>query len=101
MNTFMNGWVLFGFLGQAIFASRFIFQWIASEKKKESFVPLSFWYLSICGGIVLLIYALYKQDPVFAVGQASGLIVYVRNLMLIAKKKERDVKDTMCTAPAA
>jgi len=83
----MNGWVLFGFFGQAIFASRFIFQWIASEKKQESFVPLSFWYLSIAGGIVLLVYALYKQDPVFAVGQASGLIVYVRNLMLIAKKK--------------
>jgi lipid-A-disaccharide synthase-like uncharacterized protein len=101
MSTWINGWVLFGFLGQAIFASRFIFQWIASEKKKESFVPLSFWYLSIAGGVVLLIYALYKRDPVFAVGQASGLIVYVRNLMLIAKKKERDVKETMCTAPAA
>ena len=87
MSTWMNGWVLFGFFGQIIFASRFIFQWIASEKKKESFVPLSFWYLSIAGGIVLLIYALYKRDPVFAVGQASGLIVYVRNLMLIAKKR--------------
>jgi lipid-A-disaccharide synthase-like uncharacterized protein len=101
MNSWMNGWVLFGFLGQAIFASRFIFQWIASEKKKESFVPLSFWYLSIAGGVVLLIYALYKRDPVFAVGQASGLIVYARNLMLIAKKKERDVKETVCTAPTA
>jgi lipid-A-disaccharide synthase-like uncharacterized protein len=101
MNTWMNGWVLFGFFGQAIFASRFIFQWIASEKKKESFVPLSFWYLSIAGGIVLLVYALYKRDPVFAVGQASGLVVYVRNLMLIAKKKERDVKEDLCTAPAA
>jgi lipid-A-disaccharide synthase-like uncharacterized protein len=100
MNTWMNGWVLFGFFGQAIFASRFIFQWIASEKKQESFVPLSFWYLSIAGGIVLLVYALYKQDPVFAVGQASGLIVYVRNLMLIAKKKERDVKENICTATA-
>ena len=100
MNTLMNGWVLFGFFGQAIFASRFIFQWIASEKKQESFVPLSFWYLSIAGGIVLLVYALYKQDPVFAVGQASGLIVYVRNLMLIAKKKERDVKENICTATA-
>jgi len=101
MITWMNGWVLFGFFGQAIFASRFIFQWIASEKKKESFVPLSFWYLSIAGGIVLLIYALYKRDPVFAVGQASGLIVYVRNLMLIAKKKERDVREALCIAPAA
>ena len=91
MDTWLNGWVIFGFLGQAIFAMRFIFQWIASERKKESVVPLIFWYLSIGGSIVLLIYALYRKDPVFAVGQASGLSVYVRNLMLIMKKKGRDL----------
>jgi lipid-A-disaccharide synthase-like uncharacterized protein len=66
---------------------RFIIQWIVSEKKKESIVPLSFWYLSICGGVILLIYAIYKKDPVFMLGQATGLIVYARNLMLITKKK--------------
>ncbi len=87
MNTWINGWVVFGFLGQAIFAARFIIQWIVSEKKKESFVPLSFWYFSIAGGVVLLIYAIYKKDPVFMLGQASGLVVYVRNLMLIMKKR--------------
>jgi len=87
MNTWINGWVLFGFLGQAIFAARFIIQWIVSEKKKESIVPLSFWYFSIAGGVVLLIYAIYKKDPVFVIGQASGLLVYARNLMLIMKKK--------------
>jgi lipid-A-disaccharide synthase-like uncharacterized protein len=87
MNTWMNGWVLFGFFGQFVFAMRFIIQWIVSEKKKESIVPLSFWYLSICGGVILLIYAVYKKDPVFMLGQASGLIVYSRNLMLIAKKR--------------
>lgn len=87
MYTWINGWVLFGFLGQAIFAARFIVQWIMSEKKRESYVPIAFWYLSICGGIVLLIYAIYKKDPVFMLGQASGLIVYVRNLMLIVNKK--------------
>jgi lipid-A-disaccharide synthase-like uncharacterized protein len=87
MHTWINGWVLFGFLGQAIFAARFIVQWIMSEKKRESYVPIAFWYLSICGGIVLLIYAIYKKDPVFMLGQASGLIVYVRNLMLIVNKK--------------
>jgi lipid-A-disaccharide synthase-like uncharacterized protein len=86
MNTWINGWVVFGFLGQAIFAARFIIQWIVSEKKKESFVPLSFWYFSIAGGVVLLIYAIYKKDPVFMLGQASGLVVYTRNLMLITKK---------------
>ena len=87
MNTWMNGWVLFGFFGQFVFAMRFIIQWIVSEKKKESIVPLSFWYLSICGGVILLIYAIYKNDPVFMLGQATGLIVYARNLMLITKKK--------------
>jgi lipid-A-disaccharide synthase-like uncharacterized protein len=87
MNTWINGWVLFGFLGQAIFAARFIVQWIVSEKKKESVVPISFWYFSIGGGIVLLIYAIYKKDPVFMIGQAAGLVVYTRNLMLIMKKK--------------
>jgi lipid-A-disaccharide synthase-like uncharacterized protein len=83
----MNGWVLFGFFGQFVFAMRFIIQWIVSEKKKESIVPLSFWYLSLCGGVILLIYAIYKKDPVFMLGQATGLIVYARNLMLITKKK--------------
>lgn len=87
MNTWMNGWVLFGFFGQFVFAMRFIIQWIVSEKKKESIVPLSFWYLSLCGGVILLIYAIYKKDPVFMLGQATGLIVYARNLMLITKKK--------------
>lgn len=87
MHMWINGWVLFGFLGQAIFAARFIVQWIMSEKKRESYVPIAFWYLSIGGGIVLLIYAIYKKDPVFMLGQASGLIVYVRNLMLIVNKK--------------
>ena len=100
MNTWINGWVLFGFFGQFVFAMRFIVQWIISEKRKESVVPLSFWYLSICGGIILLIYAVYKKDPVFVIGQGSGLIVYIRNLMLITKKKERDVKENICTATA-
>ena len=88
----MNGWVLFGFFGQFVFAMRFIIQWIVSEKKKESIVPLSFWYLSICGGVILLIYAIYKKDPVFMLGQATGLIVYARNLMLITKKKNLSQK---------
>jgi len=87
VNTWMNGWVLFGFFGQFVFAMRFIIQWIVSEKKKESIVPLSFWYLSLGGGVILLIYAIYKNDPVFMLGQATGLIVYARNLMLITKKK--------------
>jgi lipid-A-disaccharide synthase-like uncharacterized protein len=100
MNELINGWVLFGFSGQAIFASRFLVQWIASEKKKESFIPLPFWYLSICGAIILLIYALYKKDPVFAIGEASVLIVYSRNLVLIKGKKQRDLKVKVDAASA-
>ena len=84
---FLNGWVLFGFLGQAAFSARFIVQWIVSEKNKESTIPVAFWYLSLMGGLILFIYALYKKDPVFVIGQGSGLVVYIRNLILIRKKQ--------------
>ncbi len=76
-------WVAFGLMGQMLFGSRFIVQWIASERKKSSYIPMAFWYLSLCGGIVTTIYAIHRRDPVFIVGQSAGLIVYVRNLMLI------------------
>ena len=86
----MNNWLIVGFLGQFFFASRFIIQWICSEKKKESVVPIAFWYFSILGGVMLLTYAINRQDPVFIVGQAAGLIVYFRNLRLIYKKNKLD-----------
>ena len=76
-----------GFLGQGLFASRFIFQWIYSEKKGESTIPVIFWYLSIFGGIGLLIYAIYRKDPVIITGQIFGIFIYLRNLILIYKKK--------------
>jgi lipid-A-disaccharide synthase-like uncharacterized protein len=101
MNTWINGWVLFGFAGQVVFALRFIVQWIVSERKKESIVPLSFWYFSIAGGVILLIYAIYKKDPVFMLGQASGLVVYARNLMLIMKKKNSTSGDNSYAATTA
>lgn len=87
MKIYLNPWVVFGFVGQALFASRFIVQWICSEKKGQSYIPVIFWYLSMAGGMILLIYATYKQDPVFIVGQSVGLFVYSRNLMLIHKRK--------------
>ncbi|MCX8044397.1 MAG: lipid-A-disaccharide synthase N-terminal domain-containing protein [Desulfobacterota bacterium] len=80
-------WVLFGFLGQAAFSARFLVQWIVSERKRESVVPVSFWYLSLIGGLILFLYAIYKRDPVFIVGQGSGVIVYIRNLVLIYRKQ--------------
>jgi lipid-A-disaccharide synthase-like uncharacterized protein len=82
------GWTLVGFLGQALFFSRFLVQWIASERKKESVVPIHFWYFSIGGGLTLLIYSIHRVDPVFIVGQAAGLLVYGRNLYLIRRKRE-------------
>jgi len=75
-----------GFLGQACFSLRFLVQWIASERRKESVVPIYFWYFSLGGGLMLLIYATLRQDPVFIVGQAAGLFVYGRNLYLIWRK---------------
>ena len=78
---------MLGMLGQVMFFSRFLVQWIASEKKGRSVVPLSFWYLSIGGGGLLLIYAIWRKDPVIVLGQAVGLFVYVRNLMLIHRRQ--------------
>ena len=79
--------LIIGFVGQGLFASRFIFQWIYSEKKGESSIPIIFWYLSIFGGIGLLIYALFRKDPVIISGQIFGIFIYARNLILIYKKK--------------
>jgi lipid-A-disaccharide synthase-like uncharacterized protein len=79
-----------GIVGQTMFAMRFIIQWFVSERKRESTVPLAFWYFSVLGGMLTLVYALWRRDPVFSVAQASGLIVYARNLMLIHGKKKRD-----------
>ncbi|MDC0192542.1 lipid-A-disaccharide synthase N-terminal domain-containing protein [Alphaproteobacteria bacterium] len=75
--------LLIGFLGQGLFASRFIFQWIYSEKKGKSEIPIIFWYLSIFGGIGLLTYAIFRKDPVIITGQTFGIFIYLRNLILI------------------
>ncbi|MBP7829374.1 MAG: lipid-A-disaccharide synthase N-terminal domain-containing protein [Kiritimatiellae bacterium] len=79
--------VILGYLGQALFFSRFLVQWIASERKGQSTVPVVFWYLSIGGGALLLFYALWRKDQVIILGQLVGVFVYVRNLMLIRRHK--------------
>ena len=79
--------LVIGFVGQGLFASRFVIQWIYSEKKGESYIPIVFWYLSIFGGIGLLTYAIFRKDPVIILGQSFGIIVYLRNLILIYRKK--------------
>jgi len=82
-------WLLVGFLGQALFTARFTVQWLVSERKRDSVVPVAFWWLSLLGGGALLAYAISRQDPVIIVGQAMGLLVYVRNLMLVAQAKRQ------------
>ena len=79
--------LIVGFLGQGLFASRFIVQWIYSEKKGESSIPLIFWYLSIFGGLGLLTYAIFRKDPVIISGQTFGIFIYLRNLILIYRKQ--------------
>jgi len=75
-------WITVGFLGQALFTARFLVQWLASEQKRTSVVPIAFWWLSLAGGMTLLSYAISRRDPVIVTGQAMGIFVYVRNLML-------------------
>lgn len=82
-------WVGIGLLAQVLFGGRFIVQWIRSEKAGESVVPVSFWWLSVFGGVLMLAYALYRWDPVFILGQALGLLVYLRNLALIRRAAKR------------
>lgn len=82
-------WIGAGFLGQILFTSRFLVQWVASERRGESVIPLAFWWLSLVGGATLLCYALWRGDPVFIAGQGAGLIVYVRNLTLIGRSRRR------------
>lgn len=81
-------WIVVGLLGQALFTARFLVQWIASERKGRSTVPDSFWWLSLLGGATLLAYALWRRDPVFILGQGLGLVVYLRNLVLIRRVRE-------------
>ena len=82
-------WIVIGFLGQAIFTARFLVQWVVSEKKRDSVVPVAFWWLSLFGGMTLLSYAISRRDPVIIVGQGMGLFVYIRNLMLVGKARRR------------
>jgi lipid-A-disaccharide synthase-like uncharacterized protein len=81
-------WVLFGLGAQLMFGSRFIVQWIMSERRKRSHIPIAFWYLSIIGAVMLLSYAFaWKRDPVLCIGQSCGLFVYLRNIALLRREK--------------
>jgi lipid-A-disaccharide synthase-like uncharacterized protein len=90
-------WLCVGFSAQALFTARFLVQWLASERKGESVIPLAFWYLSLTGGVMLLLYAVYRKDPVIITGQAFGVVVYLRNLFLIGKKRGNESNEPPAT----
>ena len=93
-------WLTLGFVGQGLFTARFLIQWVVSEQKRDSVVPVAFWWLSLLGGMALLAYAIFRHDPVIITGQGMGLFVYTRNLMLINKasvrqtRRDRSAKET-------
>lgn len=82
-------WVLFGFAAQLMFTARFLVQWIASERARQSVMPVAFWYFSLAGGVMLLTYALWRRDPVFILGQALGVVIYARNLWFIHAGRDK------------
>jgi len=92
-------WLVIGFLGNALFFSRFMVQWIASERAGRSYIPTMFWWLSIAGSIVLLLYAVHKRDPVFIIAYLPNCVVYVRNLMLIRRQQRESAAAPPTPAP--
>jgi lipid-A-disaccharide synthase-like uncharacterized protein len=79
-------WIVIGVTGQLAFFSRFLVQWLASEKAGESYIPMSFWYLSLIGSLILLVYAVHRQEPIFLLGYLPNSVVYIRNIMLIKRR---------------
>ncbi|KXF76781.1 hypothetical protein ATN84_12235 [Paramesorhizobium deserti] len=88
----LDAWVILGFVAQICFSMRFVVQWIASERARRSVVPVAFWFFSLGGGTMLLVYAIQREDPVFIAGQGMGLFIYIRNLWLIANEKKAVTK---------
>jgi lipid-A-disaccharide synthase-like uncharacterized protein len=83
-------WLMLGFLGQLVFSGRFIVQWVVSEKKKQSVIPIAFWWLSLVGSLLLLAYSIHREDLVFILGQSMGFIVYTRNLQMVLSKRKHE-----------
>jgi lipid-A-disaccharide synthase-like uncharacterized protein len=82
-------WVALGLSGQLAFSGRMLLQWLVSEKKRESVIPESFWWLSLFGGLALFAYFVWRQDFVGVLGQSSGIVIYARNIRLIHKRRRR------------
>ena len=90
MTTPEKIWMAVGFGGQALFFSRFLVQWVASERARRSVIPLAFWWFSLGGGLILLAYSIHLRNPVFISGQACGLLIYSRNLLLRHRERNDD-----------
>lgn len=86
-------WIALGFLAQAMFMMRFVVQWLASERAGRSVMPIAFWFFSVAGGSLLLVYAINRRDPVFIAGQGLGLVIYFRNLWLIFRERQSTLHD--------
>ena len=82
-------WLVVGLIGQGLFSARFFVQWLQSEKLKKSVIPSAFWYFSMAGGITLLAYAIHRRDPVFIIGQGTGLFIYFRNLQFLWRDRSK------------
>ena len=89
-------WVTVGLGGQLIFSSRFLIQWIVSERQRESVIPDIFWWISLAGGLCLFVYFVWRRDLVGVLGQSSGIVIYARNIRLIHKKRARDARAALC-----
>ncbi len=92
-------WIAFGFIAQSMYFMRFVLQWIASERMRQSIVPETFWYFSLSGGLMLFLYAFHRADPVIMIGQFFGLFIYARNIYLIRQQKRRE--NRIAAVPAA
>jgi len=91
--TITSFWIAFGLLGQAMFSARFIVQWLHSERVRRSVIPVAFWYFSVAGGAILLSYAIWREDPVFILGQSCGIVIYLRNLYFIHAERLREAAE--------
>jgi lipid-A-disaccharide synthase-like uncharacterized protein len=98
MGTIDVAWLLVGLLGQTMFMMRFVVQWLHSERHQQSVIPVSFWYLSLIGGLTVLAYGIHRAEPVIILGQLPGTLVYTRNLMLI-RRRNRDALQEITEAP--
>ena len=81
-------WLVFGVVAQLFFAARFLVQWIVSERAGKSVIPFAFWFFSMGGGLMTLVYGIVKREPVIIMGQGLSTIIYVRNIMLIFKERK-------------